>query len=380
MAYRKKRQAMNELSSLLKIPGNQKCADCGAVGPRWASINLGIFLCIKCSGIHRSLGVQISQVRSVTLDSWPLQQVKKMKEIGNTRSNEYWEAKLPEGFHRPNNEQIFKLERFIRDKYQRKLYVGKIPKLQETSNKKSQSGYKKISKPKKQFRGSSDDDQDLGSTKSKKTKQTVKIIKPPKSTNKGSSSQTFKNKQQPLHEIDLIGMDFDQYQYQYQSQNQNQNFGFQQQNNQQQSQRRQNNQTQNQNNQQFQQQQQQQRQQQQFQTQQQQQQQQQQQMQQRNDDLIFLDVGTRLPQETGFNKNAIMSMFSQPNVKKQRYQLGLKGFQNIQNRNKFNQGRRMNTGFNTNPNMGFNSRFNSGLNIRSNGFGTFNNQSSFGKF
>ena len=35
---------------------------CSCRGPRWASVNLGIFICMQCSGIHRSLGVHISKV------------------------------------------------------------------------------------------------------------------------------------------------------------------------------------------------------------------------------------------------------------------------------------------------------------------------------
>lgn len=63
------------LEVLLKKPENQSCADCGKRGPRWASANLGTFFCIECSGIHRNLGVHISFVRSVNLDSWTLKQV-----------------------------------------------------------------------------------------------------------------------------------------------------------------------------------------------------------------------------------------------------------------------------------------------------------------
>lgn len=57
-----------EIESLVRLPGNSACAECSEAGPRWASWSLGVFVCIRCSGIHRSLGTHISKVRSVDLD------------------------------------------------------------------------------------------------------------------------------------------------------------------------------------------------------------------------------------------------------------------------------------------------------------------------
>lgn len=77
---------------MLLIPGNLKCADCGNPDPKWASINLGITLCISCSGVHRSLGVHYSKVRSLTLDVWEPEILRVMMELGNEVVNKIYEA------------------------------------------------------------------------------------------------------------------------------------------------------------------------------------------------------------------------------------------------------------------------------------------------
>lgn len=56
-------KGFGNISKVLRdIPGNDACAECGAPEPQWASLNLGILVCIECSGVHRNLGVHISKV------------------------------------------------------------------------------------------------------------------------------------------------------------------------------------------------------------------------------------------------------------------------------------------------------------------------------
>lgn len=75
-------------SQLRRLPGNnvsvcilkwscfnafdssQRCVDCMSLTPKWGSVNNGVLICYECAGKHRSLGVEISFVKSMDMDSW----------------------------------------------------------------------------------------------------------------------------------------------------------------------------------------------------------------------------------------------------------------------------------------------------------------------
>ncbi|KAJ8463225.1 hypothetical protein ONZ51_g10397 [Trametes cubensis] len=117
------------LRELLKRPENKTCADCKRNDPRWASWNLGVFLCIRCSGIHRSMGTHISKVKSVDLDVWTPEQMASVQKWGNRRANLYWEAHLRAGHIPPDH----KMESYIRSKYESRRWAREGPPPEDPS-------------------------------------------------------------------------------------------------------------------------------------------------------------------------------------------------------------------------------------------------------
>ncbi|QLQ79416.1 hypothetical protein HG537_0C00630 [Torulaspora globosa] len=77
------------LLQLQKIGANKKCVDCGAPNPQWASPKFGVFICLECAGIHRSLGVHISFVRSITMDQFKPEELLRMEKGGNEAFDAY---------------------------------------------------------------------------------------------------------------------------------------------------------------------------------------------------------------------------------------------------------------------------------------------------
>eukprot|EP00892_Ulva_mutabilis_P011679 jgi/Ulvmu1/8884/UM049_0066.1 len=102
---------------------NPTCADCSRTNPTWASVNLGVLVCLECAGRHRSLGTHISKMRSITLDTVLPEEAHFLLQMTNELANRYWEARLPSS----DRAQAVSQASFILQKYTDRRWVMQDP-------------------------------------------------------------------------------------------------------------------------------------------------------------------------------------------------------------------------------------------------------------
>ncbi|XP_051135717.1 ADP-ribosylation factor GTPase-activating protein AGD12-like [Andrographis paniculata] len=127
-----------KLRDLLLQSDNRICADCGAPDPKWASATIGVFICLKCCGVHRNLGLHISKVLSVTLDEWTDEEIDGVIEVGgNDAANKIYEAHFPEGVTKPSrNASHEERSKYIRSKYELQEFLKPGMRVQTGSSRK----------------------------------------------------------------------------------------------------------------------------------------------------------------------------------------------------------------------------------------------------
>ncbi|KND00518.1 uncharacterized protein SPPG_04828 [Spizellomyces punctatus DAOM BR117] len=130
IAKREGNKSANEfMKQVHAIPGNNVCADCASQEDvEWASCNLGIILCITCSGIHRGLGRHVSKMKSLALDRWDQESGDILLALGNEKVNAIFEGKLRKEGQldavkpKPNAERAAK-QKYCVAKYANKEYL-----------------------------------------------------------------------------------------------------------------------------------------------------------------------------------------------------------------------------------------------------------------
>uniref|UniRef100_A0A8C9ZNT9 ArfGAP with SH3 domain, ankyrin repeat and PH domain 2b n=1 Tax=Sander lucioperca TaxID=283035 RepID=A0A8C9ZNT9_SANLU len=111
-----------------RMSGNDSCCDCGAAGPTWLSTNLGVLICIECSGIHREMGVHYSRIQSLDLDVLGTSELLLAKNVGNASFNEIMEAELSaQDVTKPDPSSDMQTRKdFITAKYTEKRWVRRV--------------------------------------------------------------------------------------------------------------------------------------------------------------------------------------------------------------------------------------------------------------
>ncbi|KAG8459775.1 hypothetical protein KFE25_014338 [Diacronema lutheri] len=120
-------QLLREIEALIQQqPANSACADCSArlrARSAFCSVTLGIWLCNRCYGVHRSLGTHVSRTKCVGLDAFSREEVRFMAAHGDARAAHVYEAAVPAELSRPTAASgLAEVEAWARAKYERKAF------------------------------------------------------------------------------------------------------------------------------------------------------------------------------------------------------------------------------------------------------------------
>ena len=74
----------DKIQSLLSIPGNNKCLECGKTSIEWVSFPTSIFLCQSCSREHKSFSKK-EVIRCLSIDEFTEKELSKLSIGGNDR-------------------------------------------------------------------------------------------------------------------------------------------------------------------------------------------------------------------------------------------------------------------------------------------------------
>mmetsp|Transcript_4686 Transcript_4686/g.15540 ORF Transcript_4686/g.15540 Transcript_4686/m.15540 type:complete len:173 (-) Transcript_4686:270-788(-) len=116
---------LKEIQALLRDPDNANCADCGATlrsRSAFCSVTLGVWLCNRCYGIHRSVGAHVTRTKCVGLDAFHPDEVAFMRSRGNRWAHATFAATAPKGAQPTPESSDREVERWIRDKYELRRY------------------------------------------------------------------------------------------------------------------------------------------------------------------------------------------------------------------------------------------------------------------
>ncbi|EAR96141.1 ARF GTPase activator (macronuclear) [Tetrahymena thermophila SB210] len=119
----------NLLQELVNDIQNKQCFDCGAYENTQTSLNNGIFLCLKCSQLHRGFGIKISQIKSIETDEWNEYSLSFLKLGGNQQFKQFLDS-----YQFPPEVTIFQKYRSVAAVFYRKNLKHKVENVGETFN------------------------------------------------------------------------------------------------------------------------------------------------------------------------------------------------------------------------------------------------------